>query len=294
MNRVFYFNITYRCNLNCVFCFSNSTSADGKSMKISTIITSLNRFNPDKNDLIVLNGGEPSCHPKFYDLLFELYSKYQSKIAVYSNGSIIDISRINSNILEQLHFIIPIHGNVKMHNSITRVNDSYNHTLKNIKLLNKIGYIFSIKFIINEMMICEKYNIAKFLYEQGLQPQEIIIARLNKTVKTERNNVIIPDKQKEVEYIQEQIKSLHNKYKIKILDYPPCFFMEYSHQIYNTKTPDFYFCDVNNVMGIRTYKKNIMIGNNCLLCNYYRICKIMTNSYLTLALNSDILLLERE
>ena len=71
MNRVIYFNITYKCNLDCVFCFSNSTSPNGKVMGLSAIFDSLLKLKPEKSDLIVLNGGEPTLHPEFYNIFIK-------------------------------------------------------------------------------------------------------------------------------------------------------------------------------------------------------------------------------
>lgn len=294
MNRIFYYNITYRCNLNCVFCFSTSTCSKGKNMKVSTIVNSLHNFKPDEDDLIVLNGGEPSFHPEFYNLLLALQSEYRSDIAIYSNGSILNVSKLKAKNSANTFFVIPIHGNEGMHNKITQVNGAFQHSISNIKLLNKIGYRYKIKFIINEMMILENFNIAELIYNQHLSPEEIIIARLNGTTKSKKNNVIIPTKQELVKYIQEQIKHLNGRYKIKLLDFPPCYIIGYSHQITVANTPVFYFNDINNVMDIRSYYKEIMIGSSCTDCNYFKICKKMENSYLTLSFNENVLLLERE
>lgn len=65
-------------------------------MDIDTIINSLHNLKPDEKDLIVLNGGEPSFHPDFYDLLLMLQSEYQSDIAIYSNGSILNVSKLKT------------------------------------------------------------------------------------------------------------------------------------------------------------------------------------------------------
>lgn len=294
MNRIFYYNITYRCNLNCVFCFSNSTCLNGKSMKVATIINSLHNLNPDEDDLIVLNGGEPSFHPEFYDLLLALQSEYQSDIAIYSNGCILNVSKLKVNNSTNTFFVIPIHGNERMHDKITQVNGAFQHSISNIKLLNQIGYRYKIKFIVNGMMILENFNIAEFIDNQQLNPEEIIIARLNGTTKSKKNNVIVPANQELVKYIQEQIKRLNSQYKIKLLDFPPCYIIGYSLKMTDAKTPVFYFNDINNAMDIRSYYKEIMIGSNCTDCNYRKICKTMEGSYLTLSIYEDVLLLERE
>ena len=294
MNRIFYYNITYRCNLNCVFCFSNSTCSNGCSMNITNITDDLHNYKPDEGDLIVLNGGEPSIHPHFYDLLLTLQSKYQSDIAIYSNGSILNVSKLNTIKSANTFFVIPIHGNERMHDKITQVKGAFLHSLSNIKSLGQIEYRYKIKFIINEFMVSENFNISDFIVNQQLDPEEIIIARLNSTTKSRKNNVILPTSKELVYYIQEQIKQLYSKYKIKLLDFPPCYINDHSLQIASVKIPVFYFNDISNKMDIRSYYKEIMIGSKCIDCVHRKICMIMENSYLTLSFLGDELLLERE
>lgn len=263
-------------------------------MNVTTITDKLHSFRPDEGDLIVLNGGEPSIHPHFYDLLLTLQSEYQSDIAIYSNGSMLNVSRLNTIKSTNTFFVIPIHGNKEMHDKITQVNGAFSHSLSNIKSLNRIEYRYKIKFIINELMVSENFNIADFLVNQQLNPEEIIIARLNSTTKSRKNNVILPTNKELVYYIQEQIKQLYGKYKIKLLDFPPCYINDCSLQIASVETPVFYFNDISNEMDIRSYYKEIMIGTKCTDCDYRKICKIMENSYLTLSFFGDELLLERE
>ena len=294
MNRVFYYNITYRCNLNCVFCFSNSTCSNGINMDVAAITDNLCNLKPDEGDLIVLNGGEPSIHQYFYDLLLTLQSEYRSDIAIYSNGSILNISRLKTNKSANTFFVIPIHGNEEIHDTITQVSGSFQHSLLNIKSLNQIEYRYKIKFIINELMISKNFNISDFIVDQQLRPEEIIIARLNSTTKSKKNNLILPTSKELVDYIQEQIKQLNGKYKIKLLDFPPCYINDCSLQTASVEPPVFYFNDISHVMDIRSYYKEIMIGSKCPDCVYKKICKIMESSYLTLSFYGDELLLERE
>jgi len=294
MNRIFYYNITYRCNQNCVFCFSNSTCSDGKNMDVASIIDNLHKFKPDKEDLIVLNGGEPSVHPLFYDLLHTLQSRYQSELAIYSNGSMLNISELKEIRLTNTFFVIPIHGNEALHDRITQTPGSFQHSLSNIKSLSQIGCRYKIKFIVNDLMISENFNISDFLVGQNLCPEEIIIARLNGTAKSKKNNVILPTNNGLVNYLQEQLRQLHSNHKIKLLDFPPCYINECSLRATPIDIPVFYFNDASNSMEIRPYYKEIPIGLECSDCANSKICKTMKNSYLTLSLYGDELLLERE
>ena len=291
MNRIFYFNIIYRCNENCVFCFSNSTSNYGKIMQSDIVIKNLISLNPDNGDLIVLNGGEPTIHPDFYDLLSKLKNKFTSEISVYTNGSVLRTSKLKDP--KGISFIIPIHGTESQHDAITQINGSYKKTIRNLCLLDSMGYRYRIKFIVNDNMVSNKFSFTDFLIKYRLKPEEIIIARLNRTTKSEKNQVPLPPDNKTIPYLYDQVHDLHNNYKIKFLDYPLCWI---GCSIFSTEydIPAFYFNDFDNNMKVRTYYKDVMISADCIKCKYYDVCNIMHRSYLTLSLEHNNYQLERE
>lgn len=292
MNRIFYYNIIYRCNLKCKFCFSTSTSPTGKIMETKKIITSLHQKSADANDLIVINGGEPTIHPLFYDLITKLNEEFLSEITVYTNGSLLVIPKVINS--PKTTFIIPIHGFKHIHNAITQNSYSYSNTIQNLKLLTKFGYKYRLKFIINCSMISECFDIYDFISQYGLNPEEIILARLNTTKKSIESGFEIPTEKQFLPYLQLQINHLLNNYKIKLLDIPPCLLNDYSLIGGQYNIPIFYFNDPYNVMQKRHYYKEIMIGTNCNDCLYYKQCKLMEKSYLTLSIKNNDLVLERE
>lgn len=71
MKRVFYFNITYRCNYRCRYCFSHTThgSVQRRDIDLSSFKESLSRFRVGTGDRIVLNGGEPTLHKNFMEII---------------------------------------------------------------------------------------------------------------------------------------------------------------------------------------------------------------------------------
>jgi len=59
-----YLQITTRCNMTCAHCMMNCY-ADGEDMDIETVRNALDAF---KGDLITIGGGEPTIHPKFWEI----------------------------------------------------------------------------------------------------------------------------------------------------------------------------------------------------------------------------------
>lgn len=293
MSRVFYFNITYRCNSKCQFCFSYSTNNNGKEMSFQEIFDSLKMVSPTSNDLIVINGGEPTIHKDFYFILSKIHMLYNSEIVVYTNGTILDILQVSPK--SNLSFIVPIHGTEKVHNHITQIEGHYQKTINTLNCLNNARFRYKIKFILNEEMISSHFCIKEFLIKSRLLPDEIILARLNKTNKSKSNNVPIPTQAEIKEYILSQIKNLKNKYCIKLLDLPFCY-LDSNLQIspYTGSIPTFFFNDIDHCMMQKDYYKDVMIGSNCSTCRHNKMCSIMKQSYLTLALDNNALIIERE
>lgn len=278
MKNIYYFNIDYFCNNNCIFCFSSSTGTTKKAITLESFINTVKILNPDENDLIVLNGGEPSLHPSFYDILAFLCRQYDSYVAVYSNGTILDVTKIPNN--SKLRFIIPIHGDKILHDRITQNSGSFNKTLKSIYLLQQKKCRVNIKFIVSQEMLESNFNIQNFLESKKLFTDTIIIARMNNTKKSKKNNVKSLFMPQFSNFIQNTYMNLHKKMRMEFLDVPVCFLPHFEN--YNIQeSPSFYFSDYNHNLQKRNYFKKIRILENCKVCKQIKICRTLESSYLT-------------
>lgn len=139
MKRIFYYNIDYFCNNNCLFCFSVSTGKGKGIVPLEQIKKDISFWNMNKNDLIVLNGGEPTLHPDFYNIIEYIMNKTESFISIYTNGTIINTKRIPNT--ERIKIIIPIHGNAEVHDLITQNPGSYQSTLKTLHEMQKKKFL---------------------------------------------------------------------------------------------------------------------------------------------------------
>lgn len=292
MSKVIYFNINYRCNLNCIFCFSNSTSDIGRELAAKMIFDALDYVFPKKFDLVVLNGGEPTLHSSFYSILRTIQTKYPSTIVVYTNGTTINFSEFSRS--DKVIFVILIHGTQDLHDSVTRISGSFEKTLKNLKMLQERECKYRIKFILSRQMISSNFGIRDFLTRNNLFPEEVILARLNKTKKSQMNHVILPLNNELIAYLASQVKSLKDDYVIKFLDIPFCFMSITNIDLSIREVLDFFFCDVDNWIQDRKYYKEIMIGPDCSTCYFKDKCLLMKYSYLTLVLRKNTLRLEGE
>ena len=248
------------------------------------IFARLDATNITNQDIIVINGGEPLTHSKFYEIIKLAQTYSPKKIEIYTNGSLLVSSRIKN--VDKLCFIIPIHGEKCTHESIVRVSGVYDKTLKNINEINKIGIDYNVKFIINSEMINSSFNIADFLEKKELFPSAIVLARMNETKKSKENKVSIPNKASIKKYITGQKQLLSST--IKFIYIPFCLLEIEQNDVNIAEIPEFYFNDINHFMERKRYYKNLLINKRCSTCKWYHECQIMSSSYLTLLRNNNI------
>lgn len=83
--------ITNRCNLNCPICIANSNSKEPYFINLERFNFMLDKYLEHKNTSkeIHFQGGEPTIHPNFFELLEAAQKKGIKKIRISTNGLII-------------------------------------------------------------------------------------------------------------------------------------------------------------------------------------------------------------
>lgn len=83
-------NITRRCNLKCAHCYSNSEArfypGELNWEQMEAVVADLQQF---KVPAVLLSGGEPMIHPRFFDLA-SLVRSVGLRLTVSTNGTMID------------------------------------------------------------------------------------------------------------------------------------------------------------------------------------------------------------
>lgn len=133
--------LTYRCNLNCSYCFASNVVFDNNSAKYSLsddksnqIISFIKRDilkRKSKDNSIVFFGGEPTLVPHVIDYIIRETSDLNLKYSIYTNGLLLD--RIPKYILSKLDTIlIAIDGDKAVH-EIYKPVGSYDKILRNVR-----------------------------------------------------------------------------------------------------------------------------------------------------------------
>ncbi len=275
---VYYYNINYMCNNKCVFCFSYNVGNEKREIEFKKIMEEIEISNLDIDDTVVINGGEPTLSLYFEQLLVYL-SKLKCRIVVYTNGRKLKGIKIPCN--ENIQFVIPIHGNEKIHDMITQVEGSYQNTIESIKYLQEKSVLYSIKFIINNGLIEENVDVEKLLESNELHPKEIVLARLNITRKSKINNYNPPEHSEEKAYFRKCFEKLCARYDVLFLDFPPCYLKDNSLVKVDMEKNEvrFVFSDYSHSLNERKYIKKRLEFGECNNCIYGNTCDLMSESY---------------
>ena len=284
MSKIYYFNIDYYCNNDCIYCFSSSTGVIRREISLKVFEKIINDVSPSLNDKIVINGGEPSLHKNFYQMIKFLDESCESEIIVYTNGRTLSPEKLC--LSKGVKFVVPIHGNEFEHNYITQNENAFRETLNSLKQLQSLKMNYVVKFILNYDMLKSFFDPVKFLDRNELTPLEIMIARLNETKKSRFNKVPAVGASMLKDFLLVHTEDLNKHFKVKYLDIPFCYFKsKFDVGEISCTAPIFYFSDDKNYLIKRDYFKDVKIGCNCQFCRHSKTCDMMKKTYLTLCWN---------
>lgn len=116
--------LTYRCNLNCQYCFAknlvhnttnnHATISENNIARFCTYIEQDISRNNRQNNSIVFFGGEPSLVPDIISDIIEKTSHMNLRYSIYTNGLLLD--RFPISLLSKLHTIlVAIDGDKECH-----------------------------------------------------------------------------------------------------------------------------------------------------------------------------------
>jgi MoaA/NifB/PqqE/SkfB family radical SAM enzyme len=270
------------CNNNCIYCVQGNNPINRRSsfLSFNEIKKRLDKGRRNHSELI-LQGGEPTIHPQFFQILE--YAKYLnfSKIELITNGRLLFYYKFAKKII-QLNInkiIISVLGpNEKIHDSITLVNGSYNQTIQGIKNLKKL--LFKGNILISTVMIKQNY---KYLLEiiHGLSTKEIndfhfiFFIPYDNVIKNNKNIMIklteiIPVIKKIIKFAEEK------KLNIMLENIPFCLLrdnLKYLIEMYNF-TKDTKKINLND-KTLNEWKKI----PSCKKCKYNVKCKGLHKNY---------------
>ncbi len=286
MKRIFYFNITYTCNSNCVFCYSYNTIHSGKNfheIDVDDIISYLKEENLSFSDRVIINGGEPFLHSQILPILESLNS-FGCEVLIYTNGRLLD--KVNFDFVDSNYrFIIPVHGYRELHDRITKSSGSFNEMALGIDNLNKYGCLVDIKVILNYDMVIsdEEFERTINAIDSLNFNNAIHITQMAETVISRKNNYPSIPMNLAAKYTEVLFSYFKDKqYIIKIFD--TCISnITIDNYIDTPHSLRVFFKDFKDQWELELKTPALACRSNCKLSNY---CASAVGDYLVLEYNN--------
>ncbi|MDE6755060.1 MAG: radical SAM protein [Muribaculaceae bacterium] len=284
---IFYFNIIYTCNSNCVFCYSHNTIHTGRIFnKISPkeFVEYLKLKNIQSKDRVIINGGEPFLHPNIITILKSLL-RIACEVLIYTNGRCLnthDFSFMTNN----YRFVIPIHGHRTLHDSITRCKGSFDEMILGLEHLYSYKCKVDIKVILNPKMISSQLEFNNTLHAIDVLKfnNAIHITKMANTIVSRKNNIPSINNEFASKYTRLLFDHLKNRGLIiklfdtcvKEIDIP--YFKN------NNKPFKVYFKDVKNDWEFKFYTPEDSCRDECPQRDY---CQSAVGNYTVLEYNGQ-------
>ena len=179
----YFFELSYRCNLNCPYCYVGS---DRKKNELSTeewfsVIKQIPRYS-----FVTLVGGEPLVRHDFKDILFETSKRVFGKLNVVTNGILINDEIIEAFIKSRMILLsVSIDGWGKNHDLNRNKDGIFDKITKNLETLNyrrmktKNRPMVDIKTIVLNNNIDDLLKLYEYTTDMGFEFLSISFLRNN-------------------------------------------------------------------------------------------------------------------
>jgi radical SAM protein with 4Fe4S-binding SPASM domain len=164
-----FLDITYRCNLHCAHCFTNSYTPHPDELSTTQIYSLIDQMEACGTGMLAIAGGEPLLRPDFFDVV-EYATGKGVKVGMTTNGLLITPA-----VAERLHGLhvssiaVSLDGMEQSHDSV-RGKGTWKHVVENIKILRqycrsaKVG----IRYTINALNLIDYEPVLRLAEEIGL------------------------------------------------------------------------------------------------------------------------------
>lgn len=291
MKRIFYSNITYGCNSNCIFCYSHNTRHGEKNyneISLSSLMEYWIRKGLSENDRVIINGGEPLLHSEIQEII-ELLNNFGCEVLIYTNGRLLPYLNLEK-IDRRYRFIIPIHGCEELHDNITKVNGSYYEAITGLQYLLRGNCKVDIKIILNNSMIVSEENFQKTLSSLEKVPlnNAVHITKMADTVVSLKNGCPTISEKMSSMYTKRLFDYYNGKYEVKIFDTCVADILMYEKRTIKPLTDEIkvYFKDAQQESEVILQKPVWKCMDKCPFRNY---CKSAVEEYKVLTIKDDML-----
>jgi radical SAM protein with 4Fe4S-binding SPASM domain len=153
------FEITYRCNHLCTFCYNSPTGE--RELTTPQIFEALRKISDIGVLYLTLTGGEPLCHKDFFAIAAEA-RRLGMALRIYSNGYLLADKAFARKVADLIPFEVEvsIHGaRAESHEALTKIKGSFSRTLEGLRNLKDLGLKVQLKCPISRLNQNELFEI---------------------------------------------------------------------------------------------------------------------------------------
>ena len=209
--RVFY-DITYKCNLRCKHCFTNSGIENKKELSLNEKIDLVEQLYDLGVERVSIAGGEPFASEDIYKFV-EKCNEKKIDVSISTNGTYFNkdtIAKINE--LNIKNITVSFDGGTEKSMDFIRGKGTYKKTIEGLKMLQKYyNKNYSIKTTLMKNNIKEIENLIKIAIECGCNTIKFNCVREDGRATTNKEKIILSQD----EYIEvvKDIENLRHKYQ---------------------------------------------------------------------------------
>lgn len=162
------FELTYRCNHLCTFCYNSPTGQ--KEMTTPQIFETLRKVSEFGVLYVTLTGGEALCHRDFFKIAAEV-RRLGMALRIYTNGYLLADKKMLARVkdLKPIEVEVSIHGaRPETHEALTRIKGSFQKTVTALENLVEAGIKVNLKCPITRLNQDELFGVLEIGDRLGL------------------------------------------------------------------------------------------------------------------------------
>jgi len=148
---LFVWNISSKCNLRCVHCYSDSeASPEGRELTDDKCVQLVDEISALKPPIVLLSGGEPLMRKNVFDIIRTCKSK-GLRVGLSTNGTLIDKDMAEKIAASGVDYAgVSIDGREELHDGLRGSKGSSASSWKAIERLNSLGVKTGIRFTLTD------------------------------------------------------------------------------------------------------------------------------------------------
>ncbi len=163
-------NITRTCNLRCVHCYSDSAASSYPGEltweQMQSVIDDLAQYQIPS---LLLSGGEPLIHPRFFDLV-DLATAKGLKLTISTNGTLITPEKAARLKAAQVAYVgISLDGIGKIHDEFRRKEGAFDAAVRGFRACHEAGQKTGLRLTLTRHNVENIDRILDFIEQEQIQ-----------------------------------------------------------------------------------------------------------------------------